>query len=158
MLPANPEAQEQLPMFPSSMHQLRFLLWAVGYCPGMPGDFTLPACLLKLQCTLIWIPCALFKKEPCKCEHLNENSSCKGGKFTWFWHLQRCDPRVSVLRDLGRLLPALQLLTDHCSCRLLDTDLCWFHDVLKCDSLHALIIIKNSPWFRMLFISQCKVF
>lgn len=60
--PANPEAQEQLPVFPSSMHQLRFLLWAAGYCPGMPGDFTLPARLLKRQCTLVWIPCALFKK------------------------------------------------------------------------------------------------
>lgn len=149
---ANREAQEQPPMFPSSMHRLRFLLWAAGYCPGMPGDFTLPACLLKLQCTLIWIPCALFKKEPCKYEHLNENSSCKGDKFTWCWHLQRCDPRVCSETLEGCYL------TDHCSCRLLDPDLCRFHDVLICDSLHVLIIIKNSPWFRTLFISQCKVF
>lgn len=66
--------------------------------PRDPGDFSLPACLLRLQCTLIWIPCALFKKEPCKYEHLNENSSCKGDKFTWLWHLQRCDPRVCSQR------------------------------------------------------------
>lgn len=46
----------------------------------------------------------------------------------------------SVLRDLEGCY-----LTDHCSCHLLDPDLCGFQDALICDSLHVLIIIKNSP-------------
>lgn len=66
-----------------------------------------------------------LKKEPYKYEYLNENSSCKVTSLHDFDTCSAVIPELSsVLRDLGRLLLTLQLLTDHCSCRVLDTDLC----------------------------------
>lgn len=86
---ANPEAQfRYIPLLsPSSVHRLRFPLWAAGYCPCGPDsrveDILQSACLLKLH-TLIWIPCAFFlKTKQLVTMNIGMETHCEGNGFTW---------------------------------------------------------------------------